>query len=115
MWPAPAASALRLTGRAAQTILVVGLVVVAVVAAPPAAHAQKSPTAQAAVARAYEDLAANKLAEAAAEMEIAVRFEPRFALGWYLLGSISRRTGGPDREAAGYRRYIELRPSEPDA
>src|SRR5438552_11913025 len=48
-------------------------------------------------------------------MEIAVRFEPRFALGWYLLGSISRRTGGPDRAAAGYRRYIELRPSEPDA
>lgn len=87
---------------------------VAVVAAPSAAHAQKSPTAQAAVARAYQDLAANKLAEAVAEMEIAVRFEPRFALGWYLLGSISRRTGDLDRAAAGYRRYIELRPAEPD-
>jgi tetratricopeptide (TPR) repeat protein len=89
--------------------------IVGMVALPSIARAQKSPTAQAALAHAYEDLAANKLAEAAAQLEIAVRFEPGFALGWYLLGSVSRRAGDPDRAAAGYRRYIELRPAEPDA
>jgi cytochrome c-type biogenesis protein CcmH/NrfG len=94
-------------------ISIIGMV--GMVTLPSVARAQKSPTAQAALAHAYEDLAANKLADAAAQMEIAVRFEPRFALGWYLLGSISRRAGDPDRAAAGYRRYIELRPAEPDA
>jgi cytochrome c-type biogenesis protein CcmH/NrfG len=103
--------AARPTGRrpAQVVVLIVGIVVI-----PSIARAQKSPVAQAALAHAYDDLAANKLAEAAAQMEIAVRFEPRFALGWYLLGSISRRAGDPDRAAAGYRRYIELRPAEPD-
>jgi Flp pilus assembly protein TadD len=90
------------------------MLVVGIVALPSAARAQKSPTAQAALAHAYEELEANRFAEAATQMEVAVRFEPRFALGWYFLGSISRRAGDPDRAAAGYRRYIELRPAEPD-
>lgn len=108
--PAPAGAALRrAAGLARAFTLIVGIVTL-----PSTARAQKSPTAQAALAHAYEDLAANKPAEAAAQMEVAVRFEPRFALGWYLLGSISRRTGDPDRAAAAYRRYIELRPAEPD-
>ena len=76
--------------------------------------AQKSPTAKAALARAVTDLGANHFAEAAAEMETAVRFEPRFAFGWYLLASSQRRAGNCDRAVAAYRRYAELRPSHPD-
>jgi Flp pilus assembly protein TadD len=45
---------------------------------------------------------------------VAVRFEPRFALGWYVLASASRRAGQCDRAVAAYRRYAELRPSEAD-
>jgi len=78
------------------------------------AWAQKSPTAKAALARAVTDLGVNHFAEAAAEMETAVRFEPRFAFGWYLLASTQRRAGNCDRAVAAYRRYAELRPSQPD-
>ena len=78
------------------------------------AWAQKSPTAQAALLRAQHDLLTNDFADAAAEMETAVRFEPRFAFGWYLLASTSRRAGDYDRAVAAYRRYLELRPAEPD-
>ena len=78
------------------------------------ARAQKSPTAKAALTRAVADLQANHFAEAAAEMETAVRFEPRFAFGWYLLASSQRRAGNCDRAVAAYRRYAELRPSHPD-
>jgi len=78
------------------------------------ARAQKSPTAQAALLRAQHDLMTNDFADAAAEMETAVRFEPRFAFGWYLLASTSRRAGAYDRAVAAYRRYLELRPAEPD-
>jgi len=76
--------------------------------------AQKSPTAQAALSRAEHDLMSNDFTDAAAEMETAVRFEPRFAFGWYLLASTSRRAGDYDRAVTGYRRYLELRPAEPD-
>ena len=90
------------------------LAIAAVLVAPAAARAQKSPTAQASLARAYERLLVDDFAQAAAEMETAVRFEPRFAYGWYLLASTSRRAGDPDRAAFAYRRYAELRPTEPD-
>jgi cytochrome c-type biogenesis protein CcmH/NrfG len=85
---------------------------VTAVAAP--AWAQKSPTAQAALLRAEHDLVSNDFRDAAAEMETAVRFEPRFAFGWYLLASASRRAGDCDRAVAAYRRYLELRPGQPD-
>src|SRR4051812_15619180 len=78
------------------------------------AHAQKSPTAQACLGRTYQHLLADRFPEAAAELETAVRFEPRFAYGWYLLASTSRRAGDADRAAFAYRRYAELRPSDPD-
>ena len=78
------------------------------------ARAQKSPTAQAALSRAQHDLMTNDFVDAAAEMETAVRFEPRFAFGWYLLASTSRRAGSYDRAVVAYRRYLELRPAEPD-
>ena len=78
------------------------------------ALAQKSPTAQAAFLRAQHDLVKEDVTDAAAEMETAVRFEPRFAFGWYLLASTSRRAGDYDRAVAAYRRYLELRPQEPD-
>jgi cytochrome c-type biogenesis protein CcmH/NrfG len=78
------------------------------------ALAQKSPTAQAAFLRAQHDLVKEDVTDAAAEMETAVRFEPRFAFGWYLLASTSRRAGAYDRAVAAYRRYLELRPQEPD-
>jgi len=78
------------------------------------AWAQKSPMAQAALARAKHDLMSNDFTDAAAEMETAVKFEPRFAFGWYLLASTSRRAGNYDRAAAAYRRYLELRPAESD-
>lgn len=78
------------------------------------AWAQKSPTAQAALVRAQHDLVGNDFTDAAAEMETAVRFEPRFAFGWYLLASTSRRAGNYDRAVAAYRRYLELRPAAPD-
>lgn len=78
------------------------------------AWAQKSPLAAGAYARANEHLAASRFAQAADEMEIAVRFEPRFAFGWYLLASASRRAGQCDRAVAAYRRYAELRPAEAD-
>jgi cytochrome c-type biogenesis protein CcmH/NrfG len=78
------------------------------------AWAQKSPTARAALERAVIDLRAQHFAEAAAEMETAVRFEPRFAFGWYLLASSQRRAGDCDRAVAAYRRYNQLRPSHPD-
>jgi len=78
------------------------------------AHAQKSPTAQACLGRSYQHLVGDRFADAAAELETAVRFEPRFAYGWYLLASASRRAGDPDRAAFAYRRYAELRPADPD-
>lgn len=78
------------------------------------ALAQKSPTAQAALLRAEHDLMNDDVKDAAAEMETAVRFEPRFAFGWYLLASTSRRIGDYDRAVAAYRRYQELRPDEPE-
>jgi|GEM_PF-2530575 len=81
---------------------------------PQPARAQKSPTAQGALLRAQHDLMTNDFVDAAAEMETAVRFEPRFAFGWYLLASTSRRAGSYDRAVAAYRRYLELRPAEPD-
>ena len=86
----------------------------ALAAAAAPARAQKSPTAQAALARAKHDLMSNDFTDAAAEMETAVRFEPRFAFGWYLLASTSRRAGDHDRAVAAYRRYLELRPTEPE-
>lgn len=82
--------------------------------APSPARAQKSPLGQAAYARAQDHLVASRFAEAATEMETAVRFEPRFALGWYVLASASRRAAHHDRAIAAYRRYSELRPAEPD-
>ena len=78
------------------------------------AHAQKSPLAAAAYGRAQEHLVGSRFAEAANEMEVAVRFEPRFALGWYVLASASRRAGQCDRAVAAYRRYAVLRPAEAD-
>jgi cytochrome c-type biogenesis protein CcmH/NrfG len=87
---------------------------VTVLGSAQSARAQKSPTAQAALLRAQHDLMTNDFVDAAAEMETAVRFEPRFAFGWYLLGSTSRRAGSCDRAVAAYRRYLELRPAEPD-
>lgn len=78
------------------------------------ARAQKSPTGQAAFLRAQRDLVKEDVTDAAVEMETAVRFEPRFAFGWYLLASTSRRAGDCDRAVAAYRRYLELRPREPD-
>jgi len=93
-------------------VALAGLVTVVGAAQP--ARAQKSPTAQAALLRAQHDLMTNDFVDAAAEMETAVRFEPRFAFGWYLLGSTSRRAGSCDRAVAAYRRYLELRPAEPD-
>jgi cytochrome c-type biogenesis protein CcmH/NrfG len=87
---------------------------VTLLGAAQSARAQKSPTAQAALLRAQHDLMTNDFVDAAAEMETAVRFEPRFAFGWYLLGSTSRRAGSCDRAVAAYRRYLELRPAEPD-
>ena len=89
-------------------------VALAVMSTAAAAQAQKSPTAQAALLRAQHDLMTNDFVDAAAEMETAVRFEPRFAFGWYLLASTSRRAGSYDRAVAAYRRYLELRPAEPD-
>jgi cytochrome c-type biogenesis protein CcmH/NrfG len=102
-------------GRSAAR-LVVPVIVGALLALGAAgeARAQKSPTGQAALARAKADLVRGRLADAAAEMETAVRFEPRFAFGWYLLASTSRRAGNPDRAVEAYRRYMELRPTEPD-
>src|ERR1700690_4276523 len=88
------------------------LVLVLGFAAP--ARAQKSPTGQAAFLRAQHDLVNDDVTDAAAEMETAVRFEPRFAFGWYLLASTSRRAGDYDRAVAAYRRYLELRPQQPD-
>jgi len=78
------------------------------------AYAQKSPTAQACLGRTYQHLLGDRFAAAAAELETAVRFEPRFAYGWYLLASTSRRAGDPDRAAFAYRRYAELRPADSD-
>jgi tetratricopeptide (TPR) repeat protein len=75
---------------------------------------QKSPLAQAAYRRAQDHLIAARYAEAAVEMQAAVRYEPRFALGWYVLASASRRAGQCDRAVEAYRRYMELRPAEPD-
>lgn len=80
----------------------------------PAAWAQKSPMAEAAYARAQNHLVASRFADAATEMETAVRYQPRFALGWYVLASTRRRAGDCDRAVAAYRRYMELRPTEPD-
>ena len=78
----------------------------------PAIRAQKSPRAQAAVARAQEHLAAERYPDAIRELQTAVRYEPRFALGWYLLASSYRRSADCDRAVAAYRRYGELRPAE---
>src|SRR3569623_1637599 len=89
-------------------------VALAVMSTAAAAQAQKSPTAQAALLRAQHDLMTNDFVDASAEMETAVRFEPRFAFGWYLLASTSRHAGAFDRAVAAYRRYLELRPAEPD-
>lgn len=80
----------------------------------PAAHGQKSPVAQAAHARAQQHLAVGRFKEAAAEMETAVRYEPRFALGWYVLASAQRRAARCDEAIFAYRRYMELKPGEPD-
>ena len=106
-----AAIEVTLPGRAV-LLAVAALVGIAGTAQP--AWAQKSPTAQAALLRAQHDLLSNDFTDAAAEMETAVRFEPRFAFGWYLLASTSRRAGSYDRAVAAYRRYLELRPAEPD-
>jgi len=93
-------------------IAAVALAAASLFASP--AHAQKSPTAQACLGRSYQHLLGDRFADAAAELETAVRFEPRFAYGWYLLASVSRRAGDPDRAAFAYRRYAELRPTDPD-
>ena len=108
-----AASALGRRGLAGKRVVALALGALAVGVAAPA-WAQKSPTAKAALGRAVTDLQANKFAEAAGELETAVRFEPRFAFGWYLLASSQRRSGNCDRAVAAYRRYAELRPSHPD-
>lgn len=80
----------------------------------PSARAQKSPMAEAAYARAQDHLAASRFVDAANEMDTAVRYEPRFAFGWYVLASTRRRAGDCDRAVAAYRRYMELRPTEVD-
>jgi len=87
---------------------------VALALASSVGHAQKSPLAQAAYARAQEHLALSRFTEAAVEMETAVRYEPRFALGWYVLASAERRAQRCDQAVFAYRRYMELRPAEPD-
>lgn len=104
-------SEVRVPGRAFPAAAVALTVLLATAGA---ARAQKSPTAQAALLRAQHDLLTSDFTDAAAEMETAVRFEPRFAFGWYLLASTSRRAGNYDRAVAAYRRYLELRPAEPD-
>lgn len=76
------------------------------------AHGQKSPTAEKATARAQEALAAGRYADAIQDLQTAVRYEPRFALGWYLLASSQRKAGDCDRAVSAYRRYLELRPGE---
>jgi tetratricopeptide (TPR) repeat protein len=76
------------------------------------AEAQKSPTAQKATARAQDALASGRYADAIRDLQAAVRYEPRFALGWYLLASSHRRAGDCDRAVSAYRRYLELRPAE---
>lgn len=76
------------------------------------ALAQKSPAAQKATARAQEALAAGRYPDAIRDLQAAVRYEPRFALGWYLLASSHRRAGDCDRAVSAYRRYLELRPTE---
>ncbi|MES1171950.1 MAG: tetratricopeptide repeat protein, partial [Bacteroidota bacterium] len=86
----------------------------AVVLTGRAVSAQKSPMAQAAYARAQDQLVGSHFSEAATELEAAVRFEPRYAMWWYLLASTSRRAGNCDRAVAAYRRYMELRPADPD-
>jgi Tfp pilus assembly protein PilF len=101
-------------GAATRVAIAVATAVGLALATGAPAHAQKSPTAQAALGRAERLLSTNRFADAASEMEMAVRFEPRFAFGWYLLASTSRRAGDPDRAAAAYRRYAELRPGDPD-
>ncbi|HEY4188409.1 MAG TPA: tetratricopeptide repeat protein [Polyangia bacterium] len=100
------------TGLPRAVVAAAGLASLMGVSAP--ALAQKSPTGQAAFLRAQHDLIDNDVTDAAAEMETAVHFEPRFALGWYLLASTSRRIGEYDRAVAAYRRYLELRPNEAD-
>jgi cytochrome c-type biogenesis protein CcmH/NrfG len=103
------------TGRTGRNIVVVGALIFALFASGvSSAWAQKSPIGRAAFLRAQHDLVDSDVTDAAAEMETAVRFEPRFAFGWYLLASTSRRAGDYDRAVAAYRRYLELRPSEPD-
>ena len=87
---------------------------VALVLTSSVGQAQKSPLAQAAYARAQVHLAASQFAEAAMEMQTAVRYEPRFALGWYVLASAERRAQRCDEAVFAYRRYMELRPAEPD-
>jgi len=104
--PAPA--------RGLRVSLIALVAVAGVSVATSRAYAQKSPTAQACLERAYQHLVGDRFADAAAELETAVRFEPRFAYGWYLLASASRRAGDPDRAAFAYRRYAELRPADPD-
>jgi tetratricopeptide (TPR) repeat protein len=99
-------------GIVSSAIMIVAFVMSA--GSPLTAHAQKSPLAAAAYARAQDHLAASRFAEAANEMEVAVRFEPRFAFGWYVLASASRRASQCDRAIIAYRRYAELRPSESD-
>lgn len=95
--------------------LLFGIIAFGIVAtSASAAHAQKSPLAAAAYGRAQGHLVGSRFADAASEMEVAVRFEPRFALGWYGLASASRRAGQCDRAVAAYRRYGELRPAEAD-
>jgi tetratricopeptide (TPR) repeat protein len=81
---------------------------------PRAASAQKSPKAQEAYARAQDHLIAGRFADAATELETAVRYEPRFPMWWYILASTSRRAARCDRAVAAYRRYMELRPTEID-
>ena len=76
------------------------------------AHGQKSPTAEKATARAQQALAAGRYADAIQDLQTAVRYEPRFALGWYLLASSQRKAGDCDRAISAYRRYLELRPGE---
>jgi len=107
--PARATSARRARVRIIAAVAAAGA---SLLASP--AYAQKSPTAQACLGRSYQHLVGDRFADAAAELETAVRFEPRFAYGWYLLASASRRAGDPDRAAFAYRRYAELRPTDPD-
>lgn len=77
-----------------------------------AGQAQKSPLGEAAYKRAQQHLAASRFQEAASELETAVRYEPRFALGWYVLASAQRRAEHCDEAVFAYRRYMELRPTE---